>query len=76
MCSRLKIWVKLFMTVVVPAPLEPVTAMIGCLTDMRVSPDNYVLVSFATGRLPGPSAARQAEKSGRNSERGLKSGDV
>jgi hypothetical protein len=38
MRSRLKICVKLFMTVVVPAPLEPVTAMIGCLTDMSVSP--------------------------------------
>jgi len=25
---------KLFMTVVVPAPEEPVTAIIGCLIDM------------------------------------------
>jgi hypothetical protein len=26
---------KLFITVVVPAPEEPVTAMTGCLIDMR-----------------------------------------
>ncbi|GAB6850384.1 hypothetical protein JCM10599A_41880 [Paraburkholderia kururiensis] len=43
MCSRLKIWAKLFITVVVPAPLEPVTAMMGCLTDMGLSPDSSVI---------------------------------
>src|ERR1700735_1895734 len=36
--SRRKIWAKLFMTVVVPAPDDPVTAMMGCLTDMSRLP--------------------------------------
>ena len=34
-CSRRKIWSKMFLTDVVPAPDEPVMAMIGCLADMR-----------------------------------------
>src|ERR1700678_1188546 len=34
MPSRRKMCAKLFMTVVVPAPDDPVTAMMGCLMDM------------------------------------------
>src|SRR5437588_8507154 len=34
MPSRRKMCAKLCITVVVPAPEEPVTAMIGCITDM------------------------------------------
>src|SRR5256885_6969697 len=34
MPSRRKMCAKLCITVVVPAPEEPVTAMIGCFTDM------------------------------------------
>src|SRR5262252_2174900 len=40
MPSRRKMCAKLRITVVVPAPEEPVTAMIGCLTDMRVLTDS------------------------------------
>jgi len=44
------------MTVVVPAPLEPVTAMLGCLSDLRLSPDGGVLFGYC---LP-PCSARYA----------------
>src|SRR5690606_29330786 len=37
MCSRRKMCSKLRMTVVVPAPDDPVTATIGCFADMRLS---------------------------------------
>src|SRR5690606_1860620 len=37
MCSRRKMCSKLRMTVVVPAPDDPVTAPIGCFADMRLS---------------------------------------
>jgi hypothetical protein len=33
-------WAKLLMTVVVPAPEEPVTAITGCLVDMQVLSDS------------------------------------
>src|SRR6267378_7837081 len=39
MPSRRKMCAKLFMTVVVPAPEEPVTAIIGCWMDTQNSPD-------------------------------------
>jgi hypothetical protein len=50
--SRLKICVKLFMTVVVPAPLDPVTATIGCLTDMRLSPFIYLVSAVSDAITP------------------------
>src|SRR5207248_1063586 len=39
MPSRRKMCAKLCITVVVPAPEEPVTAMIGCFTDMSGLPE-------------------------------------
>src|SRR6185437_14849319 len=36
--SRRNIWSKVFLTEVVPAPEEPVIAMIGCLTDIFRAP--------------------------------------
>src|SRR6202049_1227470 len=39
MPSRRKMCAKLFMTVVVPAPEDPVTAIIGCLMDTQNSPE-------------------------------------
>ncbi len=50
------------MTVVVPAPEEPVTAMTGCLIDMRGSPSGQM--------------GSYARASGRNSERSLNSGEL
>jgi hypothetical protein len=35
--SRRKMFSNVRVTEVVPAPLEPVMAMMGCLSDMRVS---------------------------------------
>jgi hypothetical protein len=37
MCSRRKIQLKVRVTEVVPAPEEPVTAMMGCFADMVAS---------------------------------------
>src|SRR2546429_766598 len=39
MPSRRKMCAKLFMTVVVPAPEDPVTAIMGCLMDTQCSPE-------------------------------------
>jgi hypothetical protein len=37
MCSRRNIQLNVRVTEVVPAPEEPVTAMIGCFADMMLS---------------------------------------
>jgi hypothetical protein len=37
MCSRRNIQLKVRVTDVVPAPEEPVTAMMGCFADMSAS---------------------------------------
>jgi len=42
--SRRNIHSKVVLTVLVPAPEEPVTEMMGCLADMRVSPGSGQLL--------------------------------
>src|SRR5262245_8827992 len=90
MPSRRKMWAKLCITVVVPAPLDPVTAMIGCLTDMR-TPGCWLsfraegeesqrlvlprsLVAALLGRATESDPHTRA--SGRYSDRSLKSGEM
>jgi hypothetical protein len=55
---------KLDMTVVVPAPDEPVIAMTGCLVDMNAL------------SMLGQNGVCQARASGRNSERSLNNGET
>src|SRR3982074_1941218 len=47
-CSRRKICSKVRITDVVPAPEDPVTAMIGCLADMLLRPPSGVRSEQAT----------------------------
>ena len=62
---------KLFMTVLVPAPEEPVTAMTGCLVDMCVLAGEL----FGRGVVVCVQSARRQFALGRNSDRSLNSGD-
>src|ERR1700757_835510 len=54
MPSRRKMCAKLCMTVVVPAPEEPVTAMIGCFTDMAAPAPQAPGRSARSQRRLGP----------------------
>jgi hypothetical protein len=63
-------WAKLFITVVVPAPDEPVTAMMGCLRDM------VLLQERREPRQIGALRPSYNRTVGRNSERSLNSGDT
>jgi len=73
MFSRRKMWAKLFITVEVPAPEEPVTAIIGCLTDMAF-PQLFNLLNEQT--LHPAEAPVRPQASRRNIERSLNSGET
>ena len=65
---------KVRLTVLVPAPLEPVTAMMGCLRDISVAPGRPKPLERPSGAASGASwGPVQFEDACTNSERVRKS---